>query len=65
MPTLNYTRENVPGSFFLLETAHDCRTNELVEDGTYGNGPYVSIFLGYVRISLAPKKYGLRYYEMN
>ena len=48
MPTPNCTGENVPGSFFLLEVAHDGRVDELVEDGPYGNGSYYStIFLGY------------------
>ena len=37
----------MPGSFFLLEVAHDGRVDKLVEDGTYGNGPYATIFLGY------------------
>ena len=32
----------------LLEVAHDCRTDELVEDGPYGNEPCATtIFLGY------------------
>ena len=44
MPTPNLYRENVPGSF-LLEVAHDCRADELVEDGAYGNGSYAIIFL--------------------
>ena len=32
----------------LFEVAHDSRTDELVEDGSYGNGLYcATIFLGY------------------
>ena len=38
-------RENVSGSFFLLEVAHNGRAVVLVEDGPYGNGPYATIFL--------------------
>ena len=31
-----------------LEVAHDGRADELVKDGSYGNGPYyTTIFLGY------------------
>ena len=47
IPTPNCTGENVPGSFFLLEVAHDGRVDELVEDGLYGNESYATIFLGY------------------
>ena len=48
IPTPNCTGKNVPGSFFLLEVTHDCRADELVESGPYGNGPYcATIFLGY------------------
>ena len=32
----------------LLEVTHDCRADELVVEGPYGNGPYyATIFLGY------------------
>ena len=40
-------RENVPGSFILLEVTHDDRVDELVKDGPYGNGSYATIFLDY------------------
>ena len=31
----------------LLEVTHDGRADELVEDGSYGNESYATIFLGY------------------
>ena len=63
MPTPNCTGENVPGSFS-FKVAHDGRADELMEDGSYGNGPYATIFLGYGN-QPSTKKYGLRCSGMN